>query len=269
MSGKVGLALGAGSTRGYAHIGVLQVLEENGIPIDMISGCSIGSIIAGIYAAGTDLHLLEKLALELDIKSMLDIGRLNAGGLIRGDKIEELIDILTHRKCFEETNIPLYIVAVDAGNGELVTFRTGPVKRAVRASMSIPAIFTPVPIDGRYYVDGGVVERVPCDILRQEGADVVISVDVGYTGGEIDVQHMNAYEMINRSIDIMQWHMARKLTIDSDILLEPQVLYVRGHFDTKSAKNVIEEGRRVAVEALPKIRALLKEKGIPLKNGIR
>lgn len=269
MSGKVGLALGAGSTKGYAHIGVLQVLEENGIPVDMISGCSIGSIIAGIYAAGTDLYLLEKLALELDIRTMLDIGKLNAGGLIRGDKIEELIGLLTHGKRFSETNIPLYIVAVDAGSGELVTFREGLVKRAVRASMSIPAIFTPVPIDGRYYVDGGVVERVPCDVLRREGADAIISVDVGYTGGEVDVSHMNAYEMINRSIDIMQCHMAQKLTVDSDVLLKPQVLYVRGHFDTKSAKSVIKEGRRVATEALPEIKALLEEKGIPLKKTVR
>lgn len=269
MTGKVGLALGAGSTKGYAHIGVLQVLEENRIPIDMISGCSIGSIIAGIYAAGTDLHLLEKLALELDIKSMLDVGKLTAGGLIRGDKIEELIGLLTHQKQIPDTKIPLFVIAADAGSGELVIFRNGPVKRAVRASMSIPAIFTPVEIDGRYYVDGGVIERVPCGLLREEGADVVISVDVGYTGGEIDVAHMNAYEMINRSIDIMQWHMTKAMTYDSDILLMPQVLYVRGHFDTKSAKSVIDEGRRVAEEALPSILALLKEKGIPLRDSAR
>jgi len=266
MSGKVGLALGAGSTKGYAHIGVLQVFEENGIPIHMISGCSIGSIIAGIYASGTDLRLLEKMALELNVKSLLDVGNPRAGGLIRGEKIEDLMGILTHQKQVEETNIPLYIIAADAGNGELKVFTRGPVKRAIRASMSIPGIFTPVCIDGRFYVDGGVIERVPCDVLRRGGADVVISVDVGYLGGEIEVAGMNAYEMINRSIDIMQWRMTKITEIDADVQIAPQVLFVKGHFDTKSALTVIEEGRRAAEEALPAIRQLLREKDIPL-NG--
>ncbi len=266
MKKKVGLALGAGSTKGFAHIGVLQVLEEHHIPIDLIAGSSIGAIVASIYAAGTDLHLLEKFVLQMNIRDYLDIGKLGAGGLIRGDKLEALIRLLTHRKRFEETNIPLYCMTVDAAAGELIAMHEGEISRAVRASMSIPGIFVPVSIDGRVYVDGGVIERLPCGVLRENGADVVLAVDVGYCGGEYDVQGMNAYDMINRSIDIMQWEITKLHKVDADVLLVPQVLFVRGHFATKESRAVIEEGRRVAEEAMPEILALLEQQGIPLKE---
>lgn len=263
---KVGLALGAGSTKGFAHIGVLQVLEENHIPIDLVAGSSIGAIVGGIYAAGTDLRLLERFALQLNLREYLDVGRPRSGGLLRGDRLEELIALLTHRADFAHTRIPFYSVAVDAAMGEAVVLHSGPVSRAVRASMSIPGIFMPVEINGRMYVDGGVIERIPCRALREAGADVVIGVDVGYTGGYYDVSGMNAYEYINRSIDIMQWEMAKLRREDADVMLVPQVLFVRGHFDTKTAREVIEEGRRVAREALPEIRAALERAGIPLRG---
>lgn len=264
MKKKVGIALGAGSTKGFAHIGVLQVLEENHIPIDLIAGSSIGAIVASIYAAGTDLHMLEKFALHMNMREYLDLGKPSAGGLIRGNRIEELIRLFTHRKNFDETRIPLYCVAVDAAHGELVALHEGAVSRAARASMSIPGIFMPVEIDGRIYVDGGVIERIPCSILRKNGADVVIAVDVGYCGGYYDVQGMNAYELINRSIDIMQWEITKLRKAEADVMLVPQVLFVRGHFDTREAKAVIDEGRRVAEEALPQIFALLAANEIPL-----
>ena len=182
------------------------------------------------------------------------------------DRLEELIALLTHRADFAHTRIPFYSVAVDAAMGEAVVLHSGPVSRAVRASMSIPGIFMPVEIDGRMYVDGGVIERIPCRALREAGADVVIGVDVGYTGGYYDVSGMNAYEYINRSIDIMQWEMAKLRREDADVMLVPQVLFVRGHFDTKTAREVIEEGRRVAREALPEIRAALERAGVPLRG---
>lgn len=266
MKKKVGVALGAGSTRGFAHIGVLQVLEENRIPVDMIAGSSIGAIIAAIYAAGSDMFMLEKFALQMNLREYLDLGKPSAGGLIRGNRIEELIRIFTHSLNFEDTKIPLYCVAVDAALGELVVLHEGLVSRAARASMSIPGIFVPVQIEGRTYVDGGVIERVPCRTLRENGADVIISVDVGYCGGEYDVTAMNAYELINRSIDIMQWEITKLQKLDTDVLLVPQVLFVKGHFDTKESKAVIDEGRRVAQAALPEIFARFKEHGIALKE---
>lgn len=266
MEKKVGIALGAGSTKGFAHIGVLQVLEENHIPIDIVAGSSIGAIIGAIYAAGTDLHLLEKFATQMNMREYFDIGKPSAGGLLRGDRLEELIAVLTHRFDFSDTRIPFYCVAVDAARGEAVALHDGQVSRAVRASMSIPGIFMPVQIDGRTYIDGGVIDRIPCGVLREKGADVVIGVDVGYSGGYYEVSGMNAYEYINRSIDIMQWEMAKLRREDADVMLVPQVLFVRGHFDTKTAETVVEEGRRVANEALPAIREVLERAGIPLRG---
>lgn len=264
MSKKVGLALGAGSTKGFAHIGVLQVFEENRIPIDMIAGSSIGAIIASIYAAGTDLYILENFATQMNMREYLDIGRPTAGGLLRGNKLEDLIQLFTHRMDFADTRIPLYCVAVDASEGTLVAMHEGSVSRAARASMSIPGIFMPVEIDEHIYVDGGVIERLPCAVLRENGADVVIAVDVGYSGGYYESKGLNAYEMINRSIDIMQWEITKLHTSDADVMLIPNVLFVHGHFDTKAAKEVVAEGRRVAEEALPEIRKVLAENGISL-----
>ena len=255
---KVGVALGAGSTKGFAHVGVLQVLTENQIPIDMVSGSSMGAIIGAIFAAGTDMYLLEKYALSMRLREQLDLGNPVKGGLIRGVRLEELIRIFSHDLSFGETKIPFCCVAVDIGSGELRVFEQGKIHQAVRASMSIPGVFTPVTIDGRVYVDGGVIERVPCRALRERGADIVIGVDVGYRGGQYDVTGMNAYQMINRSADIMQWEITKRREREADILLVPEVLFVHGHFQMDQARAVIEEGRRVATEALPEIRRLLE-----------
>jgi len=255
---KIGLALGAGSTKGYAHLGVLEVLQENHIQIDMIAGSSIGAIVAAIYACGTNIPLLEKFALQLNLREYMDIGKPSGGGLLKGDRLEALIRILTHNKSFEQTNIPLYCTAVNAGSGELEILQSGNVARAVRASMSIPGIFRPVEIDGGFYIDGGVLERIPCRVLRDNGADIVIGVDVGYTGGDFDVSGMNAYGYINRAIDIMQWKITKGQDNVADIMMMPQVLFVEGHFDTKNAAFVIDEGRRVAEEALPQIKRMIE-----------
>jgi len=147
---------------------------------------------------------------------------------------------------------------VDIGSATLRVFDSGKIHQAVRASMSIPGIFTPVVIDGHTYVDGGVIERVPCRALRDRGADVVVGVDVGYRGGTDDVSGMSAYLLLNRATDIMQWEISKLRESEADLLLVPEVLYVKGHFAMDQAVDVIEEGRRVATEALPKIRELLE-----------
>ena len=259
MRKKLGLSLGAGSTKGFAHIGVLQVLIENNIPVDMVAGCSMGAIIGAIFAAGSDMYMLEKYALSMNMREHLDIGNpLNNGGLIRGVRLEELIRIFTHDMSFGETPIPFYCVAVDIGAGELHVFDEGKIHSAVRASMSIPGIFMPVALNGRVYVDGGVIDRIPSKVLRERGADVVIGVDVGYRGGDFDVDGANAYLLLNHSVDVMQWEITKLRGNEEDLLLMPEVLFVKGHFQMDRAKDVINEGRRVATEALPKIRELLE-----------
>ncbi len=257
MPKRVGLALGAGSTKGFAHIGVLQVLQRNNIPIDMIAGCSMGAIIGSIYAVGSDMDMLERYVTAMSLRGYLDIANPLGGGLIRGERIEELIRVLTHGKTFAETKTPFVCVAVDAVNGTLDVLDTGMLHSAVRASMSIPSIFSPHKLNGKTYVDGGVLRRVPCDTLRNRGMDVVIGVDVGYHGGETDVADMNAYQLLNHTIHLMQWDMALRHRDDADLMLVPEVQYITGIFQMDSVEECIEEGRRVATEALPAIRKLI------------
>lgn len=266
MKRKVGLALGAGSTKGFAHIGVLQVFLENRIPIDCIAGSSIGAIIGGIYSVGSDMHMLEKLALAINLYDYLDLDNpvRSGGGFVRGDKLQELIRVLTHGKDFSQTNIPFSCVAVDLASGALKQLDSGMLHEAIRASMSIPGVFSPMRLDGHTYVDGGVIERVPCRAVKQMGADVIIGVDVGYRGGPVSVKGMNARLQYNRCMDIMQWEMTRLRSEDAHIMLTPGVQFVHGHFSTTEAKRCVDEGRRVATEALPEIQKLLKQKWIPL-----
>ncbi len=260
----VGLALGAGSTKGFAHIGVLQVLEENRIPVDMVAGCSIGAIVGGVYAAGTDLRLLGKLVSSINVREYFDFSIPTSGGFLKGGKLQELIRVLTHDDTFADTRIPFYCVAVDAQSGELVVLSSGKLHECIRASMSIPGIFQPVHLDGRIYMDGGVIERVPSKMLRDHGADVVIGVDVGFRGGSAQTEDMNAYDALNRALELMQWENARMRQKDADIMVVPNVRFVKGRFQTDKAEDCILEGRRAAIEALPQIMSLLKKKHIPL-----
>ncbi len=257
MAKKIGLALGAGSTKGFAHIGVLQELSKAGIPIDMVAGSSMGAIIGAVYCVGTDLEMLEKYITSMNLISYLDVRLPLSGGLIRGEKLQELIRLFTHNETFEQTKTPFCCVAVDAETGKLDVLETGLLHEAVRASMSIPAIFEPVRLNGRTYIDGGVLERVPCKALRDRGMDVIIGVDVGYHGDPVDVADMNAYQLMNRTISIMQWEMTKYRREEADVTLVPEVLFVKGHFQTGQAEDCIEQGRRVVREALPRIRELI------------
>lgn len=259
MTKKIGLALGAGSTKGFAHIGVLQQLEAEGIKIDMISGSSMGAIIGAVYCAGTDLDMLERFVLTLNLRGYMDLQFPLSNGLLRGERIEELIRLFTHAKSFGETNIPFCCVAVDAETGKLDVLEDGPLHESVRASMSIPAIFEPKSLNGKTYIDGGVLERVPCKCLRDHGMDVVIGVDVGYHGDSVGVSGMNAYQLMNRTINIMQWEMTKFRREEADVMLVPEVLFVKGHFQTDQAEDCIEEGRRAVKDAMPKIKELIKD----------
>jgi NTE family protein len=178
---KIGLALGGGSARGLAHIGVIQVLQAYGIPIDIIAGTSIGSLVGSLYAAGDSVEKLEKSVSLLDKRKVLSLMDITfpRSGLVRGNRIEKmLIDWGLGDKTFEELNIPFAAVATDIESGERVILNQGNVADAVRASMSIPGIFVPVKYDDRYLVDGGVVDPVPVDLAKKMGADIVIAVSL-------------------------------------------------------------------------------------------
>ena len=224
---RFGLALGAGGTKGFAHIGVLQVLTEHGIVPDMVAGISI--------------------------RQYMDFPNPFSAGLFKGDRFEELLRLLTHDKAFGETLIPFLCTAVDAELGRLDILDRGKLYRAVRASMSIPGIFRPAELDGRYYVDGGVIERVPCKALRDRGMDVVVGVDVGYQGEPVKPESMSAAEQVNQTIRIMQKEMMRYRRSQADLMLVPKVQYIRGPFQMDYAAESIAEGRRACTEVLPEI----------------
>jgi len=178
---KFGLALGGGSARGLAHVGVIQVLEAYHIPIDIIAGTSIGSVVGSLYAAGASINQLEEAALSMKKSTtlfLIDLA-LPHSGLISGKRIEEMLsDLALEDKTFDNLEIPFATVATDVESGAKVILNQGKVIDAVRASISIPGIFTPVKYQDYYLVDGGVVDPVPVDVVQMMGADIIIAVSL-------------------------------------------------------------------------------------------
>lgn len=253
---KVGLALGAGAARGFAHIGVLQTLEEYSIPIDFIAGSSMGAVIGGIYACGTDLTMLNKIVPVLREKDYLDVEVPKHGGFLRGERFQNLIQIFTKRYSFDQTKIPFQCTAVDIMTGELVVLKDGVLDEAIRASIAMPAIIRPHMLEGRTLIDGGVISRVPATIAREMGADIVIGVDVGYRGEHRNEPPVSLVDYLLAANDIMSWQIAKGHDSDADLLLVPAVRLC----DPNSVKDYeccVEMGRNAAEEAIPQILKLI------------
>ncbi len=175
---KVGIALSGGGARGLAHIGVLKILEKNKIPIDFISGTSMGAFVGAIYSAEANAKKLEKDFLDKPWKNAFDYNLLPSQGLIKGDKIEKWLEKQINDIEFKDLRIPLYVTAFDLKSKREIIFNKGNVAEAVRASISLPGIFVPVENKGRLLVDGGVVDPIPSEVLSKVGADIVIVVNV-------------------------------------------------------------------------------------------
>lgn len=186
---SVGLALGGGAARGWAHIGVIRALEEAGISIDSVAGTSIGALVGAIYCSGR-LKELERIADEFHLKQLLYFVDVvfPRSGLIDGKKIVDFIKELTGSPPVEELSIPFCAIATDLATGREVRITEGDLLDAVRASISIPGIFTPLVTDGRILVDGGLVNPVPVDATRELGADFVVAVDLNYRTGRIKLE---------------------------------------------------------------------------------
>ena len=257
---KVGLALASGGGRGIAHIGVLQVLEEHHIPIDLISGTSAGALIAAIYAAGTDLNLLEKYVYTLLPKDILDPTVVTRGGLLSGNKMQDLVRVLSHDLNIGETRIPCFIGATDLESGAFHIFAKGKLHEAARASMAIPGVFTPVRIDDRWYIDGGTLEELPTEVLRAHGADVVIAVDLSVKASfAIEPgKAPSAHATLLRAFDIMQKEISKLRDDRVDVRIKPDVSFM-GMVSTAGAERAIRIGRACTEAAIPAIEALLSE----------
>jgi NTE family protein len=217
---KIGLALGSGGARGFAHLGVIKVLIDAGIPIHLIAGSSMGALVGSFYGAGIDMDRLYKLSIAFKRKYFLDF-IVPKMGFISGKKIKEFIKVFTHGKNIEELSIPIGIVATDLLTGEKVVFKQGPVAEAVRASISIPGIFVPEKYNGRILVDGGVTDRVPVSVAKEMGADIVIAVDVSRVKRNAEI--ISIYDVIMQSIDIMQTEIINNREIAATIMIRPPV----------------------------------------------
>ena len=178
---RIGLALSGGGARGLAHIGVLKVLAREGFPIDVVAGTSMGGVVAAAYAAGLDMAYMEQEALRMSHwRSLLPLvdRSLPGLGLVRGERVRDYVAGCIGDITFDQTRIPLALVAVDLLSGQEVVLRSGSVVDAVRATISLPGVFAPFPLNGHLLVDGGILNNLPADVVRAMGADVVIAVNV-------------------------------------------------------------------------------------------
>lgn len=247
---RIGLALGGGATRGFAHIGVIQVLEEAGIKPDLVAGTSAGSLVATMYAAGRSGAELAKVALAMDESAITDWA-FPGRGLIRGEALARYVREQTGQRTIEQLPMPLGIVATDLDNGEPVLFRRGDAGTAVRASSAVPAVFQPVTINGREYVDGGLASPVPVRFARQMGAELVIAVDIssppdGNATGDPMRMLLQTFAIMSRSINTFELR-------DADVVVRPRLVGVSSA-DFTVRRKAIAAGREAALAVLPAIR---------------
>jgi NTE family protein len=248
---RIGLALGGGAARGFAHIGVIQVLEENGIRPDLVAGTSAGSLVAALYASGKSGAELASLADSMDESAFTDWS-FPGRGLIRGEGLAKYVRDQTAGHHIEQMRIPLGIVATDLDSGQPILFQVGDPGVAVRASSAVPAVFQPVRIGSREYVDGGLVAPVPVRFARQMGADLVIAVDIsaapdGAATGDAMRMLLQTFAIMGRSINNFELR-------DADVLVRPK-LNVSGT-DFSARKRSIQAGR----DAMQAQLALLRER---------
>jgi len=249
---KVALVLSGGASRGFAHVGVLRVFEQEKIPIDMIVATSVGSLIGTLYGAVENAFELEWMAFSLEEEDIFDFTVMSpTQGFARGEKLIEFIEQKVGNKRIEDLRVPLIMTATDLESGKLILFDRGPIAPAVRASASIPILFPPAKFGRRKLVDGGVLNNIPADVARRRGADLVIAVDI--TGGVENPDLNNIRDYALQVIAIMMAQNAEARRQDADILISPEVSDV-GIRDFSKKKELMQAGIKAAEAALPEIR---------------
>lgn len=250
---KIAVVLGAGASRGFAHIGVLKVLEANRIPVHMIVGTSAGSFVGSLYAYGYNSFQLQEMALSIKKGDIIDV-TVPDNGFVKGDKLEEYINRTLHNTTIEKLRTPFYAVATSIPDGKEVVFGMGNTGKAVRASCSIPGVFRPARILDKMYVDGGVVSPVAVDAAKRYGAEVVIAVDIS---ADLDIKTpVGTIETILQSINIMYSKLAAAQLVRADVVIRPKVGHI-GSSDFEKRHEAILEGEKAAMEALPQIQGIM------------
>ena len=252
---KIALVLGAGASKGFAHVGVIKVLEANKIPIHMIVGTSVGSAVGSLYAYGFDAFQLQKMTFAIEKSDVVDL-ILPDNGFIKGEKLEEFINKTLKNTPMEKLKIPFYAVATDVQSGHEMVFGKGNTGTAVRASCSIPGVFRPVKIGDRYYVDGGVVSPLAVSAAKKMGADIVIAVDICTSAERTPPE--NTIETILQSFNIMYLKLAAVQISQADVVIKPRVSHI-GSADFSKRHEAIFEGEKAATEALPEILKIVNQ----------
>jgi len=253
---RLGLALGGGAARGFAHISVIQVLEENGIKVDLVAGTSAGSLVAALYASGKGGKEMQLLAEGMDEGAITDWS-FPLRGLIRGEALARFIRDKTGGKGIEQMVVPLGIVATDLSDGSPILFRSGDTGTAVRASSAVPAVFQPVKIGQREYVDGGLVSPVPVRFAREMGAQLIVAVDI--TSPPEKDPPGDAFRMLMQTFSIMGRSINSFELRDADVLVRPRLDGVSSG-DFSARRRAIQAGREAALAVLPLIRQRIAEK---------
>lgn len=252
---KIALVLGAGASKGFAHIGVLKVLESNKIPLHMIVGTSAGSFVGSLYAYGYSAFDLQRLSFAIEKDDIIDL-TIPDNGFIKGEKLEGYINQMLGNRPMEKLKIPFYAVATDIQSGREVVFGSGNTGTAVRASCSIPGIFRPVDISGRMYVDGGVVSPVAVEAARRLGANIIIAVDIS---GDVEASAPDGtIETLLQAINIMYSKLSAVQLSKADVVIKPRVGYI-GSADFSKRHEATLEGEKAALEALPKIQEIVNK----------
>jgi NTE family protein len=259
---KIGLALGGGGARGFTHLGVLRVLEEEGFPVDIIVGTSIGALVGALYCSGISLDEIEKMAEDIGWSDLTDISiaalikLLIVGEMLSTKKMEEYIAKHIGNKQFYELKIPFACVATDLRTGEKIIFREGNVSQAVRASANIPGIFAPVEYRHRLLVDGGLVDNIPTDLAKFLKADIIIAVDINsdFTRHKAS----NILLVLNQAIYIQGDLLSQEELKFADIVINPQVSDVDA-YELGRYQECIDAGIIACRKMIPELKRLIMD----------
>jgi len=254
---RVALVLGGGAARGFAHIGVIRILEQERIPIDLVVGTSVGSLIGAVYASDRDSFDLEWTAFQLTQDDIFDFRLMNTVlgmGYAKGERMEAWLTAKIRQKNIEQLKVPFAAVATDLNWGYKVVLDRGSVAKAVHASSAIPGVFEPVSHVGKLLVDGGVVDNIPIDVARQKGADIVVAVDISEDVGNTNIK--NILDVLLQTTNIMFAENVAHLRGGADVLVAPKVGSV-GMLDFTRKKECMQAGMEATRAAMPRIRAAI------------
>lgn len=251
---RIGLALGGGAAKGFAHIGVIKALEAQGIVPDIVAGTSAGSVVGALYASGLSGFELQKLAMELD-ESQVSDWSLPDRGVFKGEALQNFVNRAVGNRPLEKLPRSFAAVAADLRSGELVAFRAGNTGMAVRASSSVPGVFQPVTINGREYVDGGAVSPVPVRTTRSMGASFVIAVDI--SAKPRDGKTQSTLDVLLQTFSIMGQTIGRYEMAEADVVIRPLTAELPSA-DFQARHKAVLEGEKAAAAAMPELKAKLE-----------